>query len=139
MYKLNTAHIKASLGIEANGRVQKIIDNTVVHHLKQTMPVDSGIMMANTRIVKPGLIKIETPYAHYMNEGILYVMPSNGKGAYFSPNFGYWSKPGIKKVPSGKSLNYHGGADRGAHFVERTLNGHYQDILNAAKKEVGKK
>ena len=50
----------------------------------------------------------------------------------------YWSRPGIKKVPSGQKLNYHGGALRGDHFVERMLSDHFEDILDAGQKEINK-
>ena len=45
---------------------------------------------------------------------------------------------GIKKIPSGEKLNYHGGALRGDHFVERMLVDHFEDILNAGQKEIDK-
>jgi len=127
------------LGINPGGRVQKVIDTSTIHYLRQLMPQDSGLMMANTRKPKPGLITVETPYAHYMNEGILYVMPDNQKGAFHDSISGrFWSKKGEKKIPSNKKLQYHGGANRGSHFVERTLTEHFKDILNNAKKEVRK-
>lgn len=131
--------IKERLGINPGGKVQKIIDYTTMHYLKLLMPMDSGQMITNTRSPKSGLIVVNTPYAHYMNEGILYVDPISGKGAFHNPISGrFWSRPGVKKIPSGKPLNYHGGANRGAHFVERTIEGHFDDILNAARKGVKK-
>ena len=131
--------LKKELGINAGGRVQKVIDTSVIHYLRLLMPMESGMMIANTKNLVPGLITVETPYAHYMNEGILYVDPINGKGAFHDPISGrFWSRPNTKKVPSSRKLNYHGGPNRGAHFVERTLDGHFNDILNEAKKEVRK-
>lgn len=131
--------IMKELGINAGGRVQKVIDTSVIHYLRLLMPQDSGTMMKNTRNSKPGLITVETPYAHYINEGILYVMPNNKKGAFHDPISGrFWSKKGEKKVPSNKKLQYHGGANRGAHFIERAFTEHFDDILDNAKKEVRK-
>ena len=127
------------LGINPGGRVQKTIDASTIHYLRLLMPRDSGIMMANTKSPEPGLVTVETPYAHYMNEGILYVDAQTGKGAFYDPISGrFWSRPGVKKIPSSKSLNYHGGPNRGAHFVERTLTEHFNDILEEARKEVRK-
>jgi len=127
------------LGINTDGKVQKIIDISTIHYLRLLMPQDSGVMMANTRSPNSGLVTVETPYAHYMNKGILYVDPKTGKGAFHDPISGrFWSRPNTKKIPSSRKLNYHGGPNRGAHFVERTLDGHFNDILNEAKKEVGK-
>ncbi len=131
--------IKEELGINPNGRVQKIIDTSVIHYLRLLMPRDNGVMISNTRNIRPGLIIVDTPYAHYMNEGILYVMPENNKGAFHDSISGrYWSKKGVKKIPTSTSLTYHGGVNRGAHFVERTINEHFNDILKEARKEVKK-
>ena len=135
MYQFNTNQILYKLGI-SDGRTQRVLDSQVVHYLRETMPVDTGTMRANTRIEKPGLIRVATPYAHYVNEGILYVMPDNGKGAFYSPSYGFWSKPGVKKVPSDRSLNYSGGTARGQHFVERTIYGHKDDIIKTVAKEM---
>ena len=129
---------KERLGINPGGRVQAILDSSLISHMKRKMPRDSGIMIANTLREKSGLIIVKTPYAHYMNEGIKYVMPHNGKSAYYSPTYGFWSDKGKKKISSGKPLNYHGGANRGAHFVERTLNEDFDEILRDAKKGVRK-
>jgi len=131
--------LKDELGINPNGRVQKVIDTSTIHYLRLLMPQDSGMMMTNTRNREPGFITIETPYAHYMNEGILYVDPKYNIGAFHDPVSGrFWSRPAVKKVPSSKKLIYHGGPNRGSHFVERTLTEHFDDILNDAKKEVRK-
>ena len=131
--------LKKELGINLDGRVQKVIDTSTIHYMRLLMPRDSGAMMANTRNPKSGLITVETPYAHYMNTGILYVDPKYEKGAFHDTISGrFLSRPGVKKIPSSTKLQYHGGPNRGAHFVERTLTEHFDDILNEAKKEVRK-
>ena len=137
-FKLDTKKIEKKLGLDANGRVQAIIDSSIISHLRKNMPKRNGIMSTNTRRQEPGLIVVATPYAHYMNEGIKFVMPHNGKSAYFNPKYGFWSDKGKKKVPSGEPLKYHGGANRGAHFVERTLNEDFKEILKDAKNGVKK-
>lgn len=131
--------LKKELGIEPGGRVQGVIDASAIYYLRLLMPKDSGMMMSNTRNPKPGLVTVETPYAHYMNEGILYVDPKYDNGAFHDPVSGrFWSRANVKKVPSSRKLNYHGGPNRGAHFVERTLTEHFDDILKNAKREVRK-
>lgn len=47
------------------------------------------------------------PDAHYLYTGKKYIDPKYKKGAFYSPNFGYWSRPGITKVNSGENLVYH--------------------------------
>lgn len=126
-------------GLEG-GRTQKVIDSAFMGYLDKYMPADEMQMitsMYNSTKVGSGEININVPYAHYQNEGELYVDPKTGKGAFHDPVSGrYWSRKGVKKVPSGKKLNYHSGALRGDHFVERMLADHFEDILNAGQKEI---
>ena len=117
------------LGINPGGRVQKIIDNSTIHYLRLLMPRDDAqFMIKNTKSVKPGLIEVQAPYAHYQNTGILY-LTKDGRS---------WAHKNEPKYPTGKSLNYHDSPNRGAHFVERTLTEHFDDILKEAKKGVRK-
>lgn len=128
-------------GLEG-GRTQKVIDSQFMGYVDKYMPMDSNQMitsMYNSTKVGSGEININTPYTHYQHEGVLYVDPKTGKGAFHDSVSGrYWSRKNIKKVPSGKKLNYHGGALRGDHFVERMLADHFEDILNAGQKEIDK-
>ena len=129
-------------GLEG-GRTQKVIDSTFMGYLDKYMPADENQQMItsmyNSTKVGSGEVNINTPYAHYQYEGVLYIDPKYNKGAFHDPLSGrYWSRPGIKKVPSGRKLNYHGGANRGDHFVERMLADHFDDILNAGQKEIDK-
>lgn len=128
-------------GLEG-GRTQKVIDSSFMNYLDKYMPMDTGelinSMYASTR-VGSGEININKPYAHYQHEGELYVDAKYKKGAFHDYITGrFWSRPNVKKVPSGEKLNYHGGANRGDHFVERMLADHFQDILQAGQKEIDK-
>ena len=122
------------------GRTQKAIDSAFMGYVDKYMPMDTGMMIAtmyNSTEVGSGEININSPQAHYLYEGERYDDPKYGIGAFHDPISGrYWSRPGIKKVPSGEKLNYHGGALRGDHFVERMLADHFNDILNAGQKEI---
>ena len=53
-----------------------------------------------------GVIEYFEPYAHYQYEGKQYVDPSTGKSAFFSPDFGFWSKKGVTKKKTDKDLKY---------------------------------
>ncbi len=128
-------------GLE-NGRTQRVVDSAFMGYLDKYMPMDSNQMitsMYGSTKVGSGEININTPYAHYQHEGVKYIDPKYKIGAFHDPVSGrYWSRPGIKKIPSGQKLNYHGGALRGDHFVERMLSDHFEDILNAGQKEINK-
>lgn len=124
-------------GLDKDGRTQKVIDNAFIHFMRLKMPIDSEMMILNTRNPEGGLVTVEVPYAHYQNEGILYVDPVYDKGAFHDPISGrFWSRPNVSKVPSNRPLNYHGGANRGAHFVERTISENEKDISKIAQEEV---
>lgn len=132
------------LGLNENEKVQKVIDTSFMHYMKLNMPQSSESQMVNSvRNPKGGLIIVNTPYAHYQNEGILYVNPEhNAPGYPIYENgvlIGYKGYKG-KRVPSNKKLknyyNENGGPGRGAHFAERTANNNFNDILNEAQKEL---
>lgn len=124
------------------GRTQKVIDSAFMDYIDDYMPMDTGELiqsMYQSTKVGSGEIHINKPYAHYQHEGKLYVDPIYKKGAFHDPITGrFWSRPGINKVPSGQKLTYHGGANRGDHFVERMLADHFEDILKTGQKEIEK-
>ena len=72
-------------------------------------------LFAHGELVYPG------PFAHYLWEGILYVDPETGKAAYFSENYGFWSRPGVAKVPTDMPLEYTTNLNEaaGARWTER--------------------
>ena len=129
-------------GLEG-GRTQKVIDSSFMSYMEPYMPMDDEeqmiMSMYRSTKVGSGEIDINVPYAHYQHEGEKYVDPQYKIGAFHDPISGrFWSRPGVKKVPSGQKLNYHGGALRGDHFVERMLADHFEDILSAGQKEIDK-
>ena len=84
-----TSVIKARLGIEPNGRVQKFFTNTCYKHTNKYVPKDEG----NLRIIvdiKSDSITYQSPYARYQYYGV----SKNGKTFnYTTPGTGpYWDK-----------------------------------------------
>lgn len=87
--KINpTSVIKARLGIEPNGRVQKFFANTCYKHMDKYVPKDEGNLRINVDI-QPDSITYESPYAHAQYVGFT-------KGPvkrYTTPGTGpYWDK-----------------------------------------------
>ena len=121
-----TSEIKARLGLEPNGRVQKFFTNTCYKHMDKYVPQRDGNLRTIVD-VKPDSITYESPYAHYQYEGKKYVM-DNGKSAYYSPDYGFWSKKGEKKHDSGEKLIYHT-AGTGHHWDERMKSAEMQDVV----------
>lgn len=60
--------IKASLGIEPNGRVQKYFTNTCYRYMDKYVPMDEGNLRTNVDI-QADSITYESPYASYQYRG----------------------------------------------------------------------
>ena len=84
-----TSVIKARLGIEPNGLVQKFFTNTCYKHMDKYVPLDEGNLRTNVS-VKSDSITYESPYARYQYNGV----SKNGKPLnYQTPGTGdYWDK-----------------------------------------------
>ncbi len=62
--------------------------------------------LESTAIIEPFTIRYIQPYSHYQYMGILYVDPVYEKGAFYNSEYGFWSRPNIKKIPSDRMLKY---------------------------------
>ena len=84
-----TSQIKARLGLEPNGRVQKFLTNTCYKHMDKYVPRDEGNLRTIVDI-KADSITYESPYAKYQYYGV----SKNGKPLnYRTPGTGdYWDK-----------------------------------------------
>lgn len=86
-----TSEIKARLGIEPNGRVQKFFTNTCYKHMDKYVPKDEGNLRTIVDI-QSNTITYEMPYAKYQYYGIR----SDGTRPvqnYTTPGTGsYWDK-----------------------------------------------
>ena len=86
-----TSQIKARLGIEPNGRVQKFFTNTCYKHMDKYVPMDNGDLRTNVDI-QPDNITYESPYARYQYYGIREDGTHEVKN-YTTPGTGtYWDK-----------------------------------------------
>ena len=101
----STGLIKAKLGLEPNGKVQRFFTNSCYKHMDKYVPMDEDNLRENVTLL-PNAVIYESPYARYQYYGKLMVM-SNGKGAFYSPDYGFWSKKGEKKILTDIDLNYH--------------------------------
>lgn len=86
-----TSQIKARLGLEPDGRVQKFFTNTCYKHMDKYVPKDEGNLRINVDI-QPTSITYESPYARYQYIG----MRDDGSRVvknYTTPGTGtYWDK-----------------------------------------------
>ena len=86
-----TSQIKARLGLEPNGRVQKFFTNSCYKHMDKYVPKDEGNLRINVDI-QPTSITYESSYARYQYIG----MRDDGSRVvrnYTTPGTGtYWDK-----------------------------------------------
>lgn len=83
-----TTQIKARLGLEPNGRVQKFFTNTCYKHMDKYVPMDEGNLRTNADI-QDDSITYESPYAHAQYVGFTSGPVVNYTTAGTGP---YWDK-----------------------------------------------
>lgn len=64
-----TSVIKAELGIEPNGKAQKFFAMSCYKHMDKYVPYDTGNLSLIVDVM-PNRIIYESPYAHYIYEGV---------------------------------------------------------------------
>lgn len=96
--------------------------------IKPYTPHREGIM-ENLVEYRPFEITYLSPYTHYMYEGIPYVDPVYKKGGFTSDGgITFWSRPGVKKIPSDRHFKY-----------SRELNKQATDHWDKAAEQAGQK
>lgn len=68
-------------------------------------PRDIGTLSQNV-VEMPFALHYKEPYAHYQYEGIVYVDPKYNVGGFYDPMYGWWSRPGVTKIPTSRPLQY---------------------------------
>lgn len=118
--------------------VQDVLDAQVWQDMQQYMPMDTGNLIAETDILNQSargevyLYPPDSDYGHYQYEGIKYIDPVYGTGAFYDPEYGYWSRPGVEKIPSSQPLFYQRETAE-AHWDEAAYQNHIKDWVRVAK------
>ena len=127
-----TSVIKARLGIEPNGRVQSFFTETCYNHMDKYVPFKEGDLASNVSL-KPNSITYESPHAHYMYEGILYVDSETGSS---------WARKDTKKVPASpqKELKYnpfyHPLAS--SHWDRQMVSAEMEDVVKEVQEHINR-
>ena len=103
-----TSVIKARLGIEPNGKVQKYFTKRCADYMDKYVPKGDTLLLSEKTTIDSDSITYEMPYAHYQYIGKLYVDPITKKGAFYDDDYGYWSRPGVKKEKTEVDLKQNG-------------------------------
>ena len=114
-----TSVIKANLGLTESGTVQKYFQNTCYRYMDKYVPRDEGNLRRNVDLSEPKYIIYNSPYAHYMYTGILYVDPVTGSS---------WARKGVKKIPTGRKLKYHT-PGTGHHWDKLMMTAEGKDVV----------
>lgn len=115
--------IKADLGLEPNGRVQKFFTQTCYKHMEKYIPYDEGNLYRNVDI-DATTITFKSPYAHYMYKGE--VMGPNIPIKENGVIVGWFSPKGKPKHYTGKSISYRRG---GPYWDKKMVSAEMQDIV----------
>lgn len=114
------------LGLSDRGEVQLYASNKAKEMMDKYVPYDEGTLRTSVD-VQPDYIEYQTPYAHYIYNGELYVDPETGSS---------WAREGTKKIPTGIALNYHE-PGTGAHWDQLMMsaegNDYYRQVKNKVK------
>lgn len=120
-------------------RAQDALDAQVWADVQQYMPRNTGALISETNALN-GQVRGEvymyppaSDYGHYMYEGEKYVDPVYRIGGFYSPDYGFWSRPGVTKVASGEPLFY-SNPKAEAHWDEVAFANHKREWVNVVKR-----
>ena len=126
-------------------RAQLALDTQVWNDVRIYMPFATGHLIRqtakmNAEVLGTGKVYIYDPnvdYAHYMYEGIVYVDPVYHVGGFYAPDYGFWSRPGVRKIPSERPLKYKK-AKAVAHWDEEAIKNHSADWVKIVQRELNR-
>lgn len=121
---------------------QDALDNEFLTRMLQHVPgEDGGALRADIKAFNEtngerGVVYAYNPngvpYGHYQHEGVMYADPITGKGAFYKPDYGFWSRPGVEKVPTTRLLQYQN-PEAKRDWARYTAEHEKEDIVRAAK------
>lgn len=86
-----------------NERFGLLVSNEWKRLIDPYTPWDTGMLMSNVKKL-PFALHYKEPYSHYIYMGEVYVDPVYNVGGFYNSDYGWWSRPGVKKVPSGRQF-----------------------------------
>lgn len=131
-----TSEIKARLGLEPNGRIQKFFTNTCYKAMDEFVPKDLGNLRTIVDIQSDS-ITYQSPYARYQYYGKKMVMPENGKSAFYNDDYGFWSKKGEKKILTEEDLVYHT-PGTGSYWDKRMVSAKMDKVIEIVQNEINR-
>lgn len=144
--KVNDGGVSVNINMTRFGRkldnAQDALDAEFITRMIQRVPGEDGgalradIKRFNETNGERGVIYAYNPggvpYGGYQHRGIMYADPITGKGAFYKPDYGFWSRPGVKKVPTMRLLQYKN-PDAVRDWARYTAEHEKEAIVQAAK------
>ena len=134
------SEIKAHLGIEPNGRVQRVFTHSCKIHMDKYVPYGNGDL-STVIDEQPDSITYEMPYAHYMYEGK--VMGPNVPIKENGIIVGWFSPKDKPKHYTGQNINYsksiaRGHTYAGPHWDERMWSAEKDEVVKEVQDSVNR-
>jgi len=134
VYIKPTSEIETRLQIEPGGVFHKRFANMCMKHMDRFVPMEvvgknRGALRRSAHVEQNGEdidVVYNTPYAHYMYEGKLWVDPVTGSS---------WARKDTKKVPTGIDLKYHT-PGTGHHWDKRMVSSDMKDIERTLERQM---
>ena len=131
----NAQKLIQELGLAPGGAVQNFFASELLRISAPYTPFDNGILAGTAFISSDGTeIIYPVPYARYLWYGKIMVDPVTKKGAFFSPNYGFWSRPNTQKELTDTDLKFRGAPIRGPKWVERAYIDNKTTLLSSLEK-----
>lgn len=88
-------------------KVQRAFTSECARRMDKYIPFSQGTLRGSVDVQKD-YVEYRVPYARYQYYGKLMVDPITHKGAFFNPEFGFWSRPKTPKLLTDISLHQNG-------------------------------
>ena len=128
------------LDVQTGGRVQQVIDKSVIDWCLKYCPWDAGVLAKSAysaTVIGSGLVVYPGPYAHYQYVGEVYG-PNIPRKDDNGNIIGWYSPPGKKKHPTGRKMAKYSQSGTGPEWFSKAKERHGDKWLRLVREEVGK-
>ena len=129
--------IKARLGIQNGGKAHAYFTETCFRYMSSFVPGGPSSHLNQVVNLRVNAIIYNSPDAHYQWVGKKYVDPKYKIGAFYSPDYGYWSRPGITKIATSQNLKYHT-PGTGAHWDKLMWSSKKKEVVKEVQEYVNR-
>lgn len=114
------------------------LNTQVVADSNKFVPFQTGTLRSSVYYpegMDGGAIEWNTPYAHYLHEGEVYINPKYNASGYIGKD-GMWHGWKGQKIPSGRKLKYNT-AGTGDHWFRRARDAYGEEWIRGVRRVAG--